>query len=96
MPPRSQTAPKPAKIFSSLLGAAVGYRPLDLADLASARRCAAQALSDYDGIDILVNNAGVTGGPNRRTADGFEMHLRHFALTGLLLRRCSRERAGGW
>ena len=33
-----------------------------------------------------VNNAGVVGGPRRRSADGFEMHLGanhlgHFALT---------------
>ena len=62
-------------------------RELDLADLASVRRFAA----DWAGpIDILVNNAGVMAVPEGRTSDGFELqfgtnHLGHFALTNLLL-----------
>jgi NAD(P)-dependent dehydrogenase (short-subunit alcohol dehydrogenase family) len=62
-------------------------RELDLADLASVRRFAA----DWDGdIDLLINNAGIMIPPPSRTADGFEMqlgtnHLGHFALTNLLL-----------
>lgn len=71
-------------------GADTEYRALDLADLASVRRFAAGCLDQHDGIDILVNNAGVSGGPYRRTTDGFERHfgtnhLGHFALAGLLL-----------
>jgi len=64
-------------------------RELDLADLASVRRFAA----DWTGpVDILVNNAGVMAVPEGRTADGFELqlgtnHLGHFALTNLLLPR---------
>ena len=62
---------------------------LDLADLDSVRRAAAEAAS-YGPLDILVNNAGVMATPHRRTRDGFELqlgtnHLGHFALTGLLL-----------
>jgi NAD(P)-dependent dehydrogenase (short-subunit alcohol dehydrogenase family) len=64
--------------------------PLDLADLASARRFAAAFLEMGRSLDILCNNAGVMAIPHRETADGFEMqfgtnHLGHFALTGLLL-----------
>ena len=62
-------------------------RRLDLADLASVRRFAAEWTGD---IDILVNNAGVLMPPLGRTKDGFELHfginhLGHFALTNLLL-----------
>jgi NAD(P)-dependent dehydrogenase (short-subunit alcohol dehydrogenase family) len=62
---------------------------MDLADLASVRRAAAEA-SSYGPLDILVNNAGVMATPARRTADGFDLqmgtnHFGHFALTGLLL-----------
>ncbi len=63
--------------------------PLDLADLASARRAATEA-APYGPLDILVNNAGVMATPKRRTVDGFELqfgtnHLGPFAFTGLLL-----------
>jgi len=60
---------------------------LDLADLSSVRRFAA----DLSGpLDLLINNAGVMAIPRRESADGLEMqfatnHLGHFALTGLLL-----------
>jgi NAD(P)-dependent dehydrogenase (short-subunit alcohol dehydrogenase family) len=62
---------------------------LDLADLASVRRAAAEA-SELGALDILVNNAGVMATPHERTADGLELqmgtnHYGHFALTGLLL-----------
>ena len=70
---------------------AAQLRPLrlDLAELKSVRRAAAEA-SSYGPLDILVNNAGVMAAPHRSTVDGFELHygtnhLGHFALTGLLL-----------
>ena len=67
----------------------VDVRELDLADLSSVHRFAAE----WNGpIDILINNAGVMAIPLARTRDGFEMqfgtnHLGHFALTNLLLPR---------
>jgi NAD(P)-dependent dehydrogenase (short-subunit alcohol dehydrogenase family) len=62
---------------------------VDLADLSSVRRGAAEA-AGLGPIDLLINNAGVMALPYSRTVDGFEMqfgtnHLGPFLLTGLLL-----------
>ncbi len=62
---------------------------LDLADLSSVRRAAAE-VAGLGAIDVLVNNAGVMGTPYHRTADGLELqmatnHFGPFLLTGLLL-----------
>ena len=59
---------------------------LDLADLADARRAAADVARAYDRIDILLNNAGIMLTPQSQTKDGFELqmgtnHLGHFAWT---------------
>jgi NAD(P)-dependent dehydrogenase (short-subunit alcohol dehydrogenase family) len=62
-------------------------RELDVADLGSVRRFAAE----WSGpIDVLVNNAGIMQVPFARTAEGFESqfatnYLGPFALTALLL-----------
>lgn len=62
---------------------------VDLADLSSVRRGAAEAAT-YGPLDLLINNAGVMALPYERTVDGFEMqlgtnHFGPFLLTGLLL-----------
>jgi NAD(P)-dependent dehydrogenase (short-subunit alcohol dehydrogenase family) len=63
---------------------------LDLADLASVRKAAAQVRElTGDRLDVLVNNAGVMATPARLTVDGFELqiatnHLGPAALTWLL------------
>ena len=62
---------------------------VDLADLSSVRRAAAEA-AGLGPIDVLVNNAGVMAPPYHRTADGLEQqmatnHFGPFLLTGLLL-----------
>ena len=62
---------------------------LDLADLGSVRRAAAEA-AGLGPIDVLVNNAGVMAPPYHRTGDGLELqmatnHFGPFLLTGLLL-----------
>jgi len=64
---------------------------LDLADLASVRRAAADVRERTgDALHVLLNNAGVMATPPRRTVDGFELqigtnHLGHGALTWLLM-----------
>ena len=71
-------------------GGAASMVTLDLADLASVRKAAADVRElTGDALDVLVNNAGVMATPDRRTADGFELqigtnHLGHAALTWLL------------
>ena len=68
---------------------AASFLPLDLADLASVRRCAAEFLALGQELHVLLNNAGVAG-QRGLTRDGFELtfgvsHLGHFALTTALL-----------
>ncbi|MCP2252316.1 NAD(P)-dependent dehydrogenase, short-chain alcohol dehydrogenase family [Prauserella aidingensis] len=64
---------------------------LDLADLTSVRRAAAEVRDHTgDALDVLVNNAGVMAPPRETTRDGFELqfgtnHLGHAALTWLLM-----------
>ena len=63
---------------------------LDLADLSSVGRFAADFADTHDELHVLCNNAGVMAIPRSETVDGFETqfgvnHLGHFALTGTLL-----------
>ena len=86
-----------AKIVAENAAAKVEVRALDVADLDSVRRFAAEFLSASQPLDLLINNAGVMAIPERRTTpQGFEMqfgtnHLGHFALTGLLLPALLRQ-----
>jgi len=78
-----------AAILAEAPAAALQVVELDLADLASVRRAAAD-VSRLGPIDVLVNNAGVMGTPYHRTGDGLELqmatnHFGPFLLTGLLL-----------
>ena len=78
-----------AAIVAETGNKAVGFLPLDLADLASVRACAAAFIALPEPLHVLVNNAGV-GGARGLTSDGFELtfginHLGHFALTTALL-----------
>ena len=62
---------------------------VDLSDLGSVRRAAADAAA-LGALDALVNNAGVMGTAYTRTGDGLELqmatnHFGPFLLTGLLL-----------
>ena len=62
---------------------------LDLSNMQSVRRAAAEIRERFDGFDAIINNAGVMQTPEQRTADGLELqlatnHLGHFLLDGLL------------
>jgi NAD(P)-dependent dehydrogenase (short-subunit alcohol dehydrogenase family) len=85
---KGQTAAR--QIFQEHPGAKAELLQLNLADLDSVRRFAAEFSSRYDRLDKLINNAGIMRTPFGKTVDGFELqfgtnHLGHFALTGLLL-----------
>jgi retinol dehydrogenase 12 len=78
-----------AAIVAATGNAEVSFLPLDLADLASVRACAAEFLAAGQPLHVLVNNAGLAGRAGL-TRDGFETlfgvnHLGHFALTTALL-----------
>lgn len=88
---RSETklATTSAAITAEIPGARLHSVVVDLADLSSVRRGAAEA-AQLGPLDVLINNAGVMALPYSRTVDGFEMqlgtnHLGPFLLTGLLL-----------
>ena len=58
---------------------------LDLANLASVRRCASELLAKKQLFDVVIANAGVMATPFGHTTDGFETqfgtnHLGHFVL----------------
>ncbi|GGA44354.1 SDR family NAD(P)-dependent oxidoreductase [Dyella nitratireducens] len=58
---------------------------LDLASLASVRKCADQLLAKGETFDLVIANAGIMACPFGKTVDGFEMqfgtnHLGHFVF----------------
>ena len=68
----------------------VDYLLMDLSDLDSVRKCAAEFNAKYDRLDVLVNNAGLNLSQRRETKQGFEYvlgvnHVGPFLLTNLLL-----------
>ena len=70
---------------------------LDLASLASVRRCADGLLAAAKPFDLVIANAGVMACPKSFTSDGFEMqfgtnHLGHFVLVN---RIAALLRSGG-
>jgi NAD(P)-dependent dehydrogenase (short-subunit alcohol dehydrogenase family) len=78
------------KIKNQYPDAHVTVMELDLANLESVRKFAANFKREHSRLDLLINNAGVMMPPYSKTADGFELqfgtnHLGHFLLTGLLI-----------
>lgn len=79
-----------ADIRSAFPKAGVQVVQLDLADLYSVRRFAADWLATGKPLDILINNAAIMASPLTRSAQGWEAqfatnHLGHFELTTKLL-----------
>ena len=81
---RAQTVASPvlAQVAS---GGGLELRELDLASLASVRRCADGLLSAGEPFDLIIANAGLMAGPKVETVDGFEAqfgtnYLGHFVL----------------
>jgi retinol dehydrogenase 12 len=84
---RDKTEPVLAEIKAA--GGRARFAALDLADLDSVRRFAAELLAEDQAIAALVNNAGMAGARGT-TKDGFELtfgtnHLGPYLLTRLLL-----------
>ncbi|MBT8473747.1 MAG: SDR family oxidoreductase [Marinicaulis sp.] len=75
------------------VGADVSFVRMDLSELASVRKAAAEALEMASNIDALICNAAIAQVPTQKfTVDGFESqlgtnHYGHFVLCGLLFNR---------
>lgn len=72
----------------------VQFIELDLASLASVRRCADELNGSDESFDLVIANAGVMACPFRRTVDGFETqlgtnYLGHFVLVNRIAPRMS-------
>lgn len=86
---------KKAAQATGLLGKPVPTIYMDLSDLASVRKAAAE-VNALPAFDVVALNAGVMVPPFSRTADGFELqmgtnHLGHFAFAGLIRDRISER-----
>jgi NAD(P)-dependent dehydrogenase (short-subunit alcohol dehydrogenase family) len=93
---RSEERTRPVLDEIARAGGRADFLVLDLADLASVRRCAAAFLDRGEGLTLLVNNAGLAGARGV-TKDGFELafgtnHLGPYLFTRLILP--ALERAG--
>jgi len=85
-----KTAAAAERIRAGQPGAKLATVTIDLADLDSVRRGAAEILAAHPKIHALINNAGIMGGPYVLTKDGLELHFAsnhvgHFLLTNLLV-----------
>lgn len=83
-------SPDKAKANLSDVAGDVTIAPMDLADIDSVRRFAADYAASHDRLDLLINNAGIMACPLRRVGPGWESqfgtnHLGHFALTTALM-----------
>ena len=90
-----------AKITTGNGSLPVKVMHLDLTDLDSVQRFAADYSASHDRLDVLINNAGVMIPPYSKTKHGFELqfgtnHLGHFALTAQLLPRLAATPFHGW
>jgi dehydrogenase/reductase SDR family protein 13 len=92
-----RTEPVVSAIQAKYPAATASFLLLDLADFASIRRAASEALERHPSLDVLVNNAGVAG-TQGLSRDGFHLtyavnHLGPFLLTELLMPALRAARA---
>jgi NAD(P)-dependent dehydrogenase (short-subunit alcohol dehydrogenase family) len=78
------------RIRAEVPGAKLSTVAIDLGDLASVRKAAAEILAAHPKIDALINNAGFVGGPRIITPEGAELHfaanhIGPFLLSNLLV-----------
>lgn len=94
---RSESKTQPVLDAIRAAGGDADFLSLDLSDLSSVRRCAAEFLARDEPLHVLINNAGIAGARGI-SADGFQLtfatnHLGPFLLTRLLLPKL-QERPG--
>lgn len=95
---KAEAATARVRTDAAASGGSLELVELDLASLASVRKCADQLLRKGEPFDVIIANAGVMATPFSCTTDHFEMqfgtnHLGHFALVNRiapLLRRGGR------
>jgi NAD(P)-dependent dehydrogenase (short-subunit alcohol dehydrogenase family) len=78
-----------ARIRAGQPDAKLALYTMNLGEMASVRRAAAEILATHPKIHALINNAGIMGGPYVVTSDGLELHwatnhIGPFLLTNLL------------
>jgi NAD(P)-dependent dehydrogenase (short-subunit alcohol dehydrogenase family) len=81
---KAHAATEPVRAQAAL-GGGLTLVELDLASLASVRKCADVLMQAGEAFDVIIANAGVMACPKGLTADGFETqfgtnHLGHFVL----------------
>src|SRR5271156_1523450 len=95
---KGETVTAPIRKAAAANGGSFELVEVDLASLASVRKCADQLLGNGEPFDVIIANAGVMATPFSFTTDKFEMqfgtnHLGHFVLVNRiapLMRRGGR------
>src|SRR5580692_8442085 len=82
---KGEAVTTPLRSAAAANGGSFRLVEIDLANLASVRKCADQLLREGEPFDLIIANAGVMATPFSYTTDKFEMqfgtnHLGHFVL----------------
>jgi len=70
----AKAEPAQAALASEIKGK-VDLIQMDLSDLSSVRKAAAEIRESYSKIDGLINNAGIMQTPQSKTVDGFDLQM---------------------
>jgi NAD(P)-dependent dehydrogenase (short-subunit alcohol dehydrogenase family) len=93
---KGEAVTAPIRKAAAASGGSFRLVELDLANLASVRKCADQLLREDKPFDVIIANAGVMATPFSYTTDKFEMqfgtnHLGHFVLINKIAPLISKE-----